>query len=78
VEQVVLITKNAAQACDTGGGQGTRRPQNFRKAAPGRRLLFKPTLSRAGIFPTCGTRFSEQIGCIADKVRHEARRTSVR
>jgi hypothetical protein len=27
VEQAVMNTKNAAQAGDTGGGQGTRRPQ---------------------------------------------------
>jgi hypothetical protein len=27
VEHAVLIMKNAAQACDIGGGQGTRRPQ---------------------------------------------------
>jgi hypothetical protein len=28
MERAVAITKNAAQACDTGGGQGTRRPQS--------------------------------------------------
>jgi hypothetical protein len=27
VERAVMNTKNAAQACDTGGGQGTQRPQ---------------------------------------------------
>jgi hypothetical protein len=29
VEQAVMNTKNAAQACDIGGGQGTQRPQKY-------------------------------------------------
>ena len=28
VEHAVINTKNDAQACDIGGSQGTRRPQN--------------------------------------------------
>jgi hypothetical protein len=61
VEQTVMIRKNAAQASNTGGGQGTQRPLNpFDNAALGRRPLFTPTVSRAGIFPVCGTRLLEQ------------------
>jgi hypothetical protein len=35
VERAVLITKNAAQACDTGGGQGTQRPLSSKKRGAG-------------------------------------------
>jgi hypothetical protein len=66
MEHAVVITKNAAQACDTGVGQGTQRPRKSKiNAALGRRPLFNLTLSRAGIFPACGIRFSEQMSRIA-------------
>jgi hypothetical protein len=64
VERAVPVTKNAAQASDTGVGQGTHRPLLSEKAAMGRRLLLHATISRARIFPACGTRFSERMGCI--------------
>ena len=56
--------KTRRRRCDTGVGQGTRRPLVPRNAASGRRLLFSRDGSRARVFPACGTRFSEDVACI--------------
>src|SRR5688572_19283779 len=64
VEQAVAITKNAAQASDSGVGQGTQRPLNPSAIRRRADADVPPTLSRARVFPACGTRFSEQMVCI--------------
>ena len=75
VEQVVPITKNAAQACDTGGGQGTnvRRnktrgvgpPPAFRAdGKPSRHfsaLLLRSGRAERSRSTACETGFSEQM-----------------
>jgi hypothetical protein len=55
VEHAVAITKNVAQASDSAWGWGSPR------GVP-------PTLRRSGVFPACGTRFAEQIGCITHRI----------
>jgi hypothetical protein len=64
VEPTVTITKNAAQACDVGVGQGTQRRRNLRNRALGRRPFVKGTPRRARVFPIGGTRWAEQMAGI--------------
>jgi hypothetical protein len=64
VEHAVAITKNAAQASDSGVGQGTQRPLNFFEMRRWADAGVPRTISRARIFPACGTRFSKQMACI--------------
>ena len=47
VEHAVMSTKKAAQACDTGGGQGTQRPQNRKQCGVG-----PPSAFRADVKPS--------------------------
>jgi hypothetical protein len=53
VEQAVPITKNAAQACDTGVGQGTHRPLSSEKHGGGPTPAFfpgvKPSMRFSGL-----------------------------
>ena len=71
VEHDVAITRNAAHASAIGVGQGTHCPPITKKCGGGPTPVCLSTLSRARVFPACGTRFSERIVCIERHI-HES------
>ena len=72
VKHVVPIMKNAAQACDIGVGQGTRRPQILENTAAGRRLLFTPDVKPSTRFSDVRNRVFGANGLQRNANNHES------